>query len=73
MTSRANLKSINDRARDELNLKRRQLLLEEFKAGIWEVDEYRMKLQELNNNEAVEVETPSSKKARYSPDWDEIE
>ncbi|KAG1729753.1 hypothetical protein EDB19DRAFT_1913186 [Suillus lakei] len=50
-----------------------QLLLEEFGAGIWEVDEYRMKLQELNNDEAVEVETPSAKKARYSPDWDEIE
>jgi hypothetical protein len=71
--SRANLKSINDRARDKINLKKRQLLLEEFKAGIWEVEEYRMKLQELNNNKAVEVETLSAKRARYSPDWDEIE
>jgi hypothetical protein len=71
--SRANLKSINDRAQDEINLKKRQLLLEEFKAGIWEVEGYRMKLQELNNNKAVEVETLSVKRAQYSPDWDEIE
>ncbi|KAG2137186.1 hypothetical protein BD769DRAFT_1664084 [Suillus cothurnatus] len=69
----ANLKSINDQAQDEINLKKRQLLLEEFKAGIWEVEEYRMKLQELNNNKAVEVETLSAKRAQYSPDWDEIE
>ncbi|KAG1866694.1 hypothetical protein F4604DRAFT_1927985 [Suillus subluteus] len=49
-----------------------QLLLKEFKAGIWEVEEYRMKLQELNNDKAVEVETPA-KRAQYSPNWDEIE
>ncbi|KAG1848902.1 hypothetical protein F4604DRAFT_1687605 [Suillus subluteus] len=57
----ANLKSINDRAQDEINLKKRQLLLEEFKAGIWEVEEYRMKLQELNHNKAIEVETPAKR------------
>ncbi|KAG1851383.1 hypothetical protein F4604DRAFT_1934057 [Suillus subluteus] len=68
----ANLKSINDRAQDKINLKKRQLLLEEFKAGIWEVKEYQMKLQELNHDKVVEVETPA-KRAQYSPDWDEIE
>ncbi|KAG1717588.1 hypothetical protein EDD22DRAFT_964622 [Suillus occidentalis] len=68
----ANLKSINDRARDEINLKKRQLLLEEFKAGIWEVEEYRMKLKELNNENIVEAEPPA-KRIQYSPDWDEIE
>jgi hypothetical protein len=60
--SSANLKSINDQAQDVINLKKRQLLLEEFKAGIWEVEEYWTKLQELNNNKAVEVETLSVKR-----------
>ncbi|KAG1717777.1 hypothetical protein EDB19DRAFT_1839214 [Suillus lakei] len=50
-----------------------QLLLEEFKAGMWEVNEYWMTLQELNNDEVIEVEAPSAKKAQYSPDWDKIE
>jgi hypothetical protein len=57
---------------DEINLKKRQLFLKEFKAGILEVEEYWTKLQELNNNTAVEVETLSVKRAQYSPDWDEI-
>ncbi|KIK34680.1 hypothetical protein CY34DRAFT_17552 [Suillus luteus UH-Slu-Lm8-n1] len=68
----ANLKSINDRARDEINLKKRQLLLEEFKAGIWEVEEYQTKLKELNDENVVEAEPPA-KRIQYSPDWDEIE
>ncbi|KAG2062615.1 hypothetical protein BDR04DRAFT_1164913 [Suillus decipiens] len=69
----ANLMNINDCARDEINLEKRQLLLEEFKAGIWEVEEYRRKLKELDKDEACVVETPSRKRVQYSPDWDEIE
>jgi len=74
MTFRANLKSINDHAQDEINLKKRQLLLEEFKAGIWDAEEYRMKLKELNReDDEVRVGIPAAKRVRLSPDWDEFE
>ncbi|KIK36836.1 hypothetical protein CY34DRAFT_16111 [Suillus luteus UH-Slu-Lm8-n1] len=45
-------------------LQERQLLLKEFEAGIWNVDEYREKLRELMHDKAEPV-----KRARYSPDW----
>ena len=61
---RASLDAINARATAERQLQERQLLLKEFEAGIWNVDEYREKLRELMHDKAEPV-----KRARYSPDW----
>lgn len=47
------------------------MLLKEFKAGIWDVDEYCAKLHSLTGNSS-EPEKPE-KCARYSPDWGDFE
>ncbi|KIK39194.1 hypothetical protein CY34DRAFT_89645, partial [Suillus luteus UH-Slu-Lm8-n1] len=38
---KANLDAVNAHTCDEMMLKKRQCLLEEFKAGIWDAAEYR--------------------------------
>lgn len=61
---RASLDAINACATAERQLQERQLLLKEFEAGMWNVDEYCEKLRELMHDKAEPV-----KCARYSPDW----
>jgi hypothetical protein len=64
---RASLDAINARATADRQLQERQMLLKEFKAGIWNVDEYREKLRELMHEPSDKAEPV--KHARYSPDW----
>jgi len=66
---RANLDAMNSRARQEMNIKTREILLAEFKEGIWTAEQYREQIALLNGDEAPHR---AAKKARkYSPDWDE--
>ncbi|KAG1744902.1 uncharacterized protein EDB91DRAFT_1080442 [Suillus paluster] len=65
---KASLDAINARATAERKLQERQLLLKEFEAGIWDVDEYCEKLCELMHDKAEPV-----KRARYSPDWPDFD
>jgi hypothetical protein len=57
--------ALNARADADMRLKSRDLLLREFTAGIWTREEYRAKL-----DEETDVQ---NKRARYSPEWGEIE
>ena len=67
--TRANLDAVNARAREEMMLKKRQCLLEEYKAGIWSAVEYRKRLSEIEDD-SQPSERPT-KQARYqSPEWD---
>lgn len=62
---RANLDAINAHASKEMDIKIREILLEEFKQGIWTVEEYREQVAHFSDSH-------SAKKAHhYSPDWDE--
>ncbi|KAG1728874.1 uncharacterized protein EDB91DRAFT_1060292 [Suillus paluster] len=65
---KASLDAINARATAERKLQERQLLLKEFEARIWDVDEYHEKLRELMHDKAEPV-----KRARYSPDWPDFD
>ncbi|KAG1724315.1 uncharacterized protein EDB91DRAFT_1340086 [Suillus paluster] len=65
---RASLEAIGARAAADMRLQERQMLLKEFEAGIWDVDEYRAKLRELTGTS----EKPE-KRAHYSPDWGDFE
>ncbi|KAG2123246.1 CHAT domain-containing protein [Suillus clintonianus] len=67
-----NMDAINARADAEMRLKSRDLLLREFTAGIWTVEQYRERLEELEHDPA-NPRLPKRARARYSPDWDEIE
>ena len=50
-----------------MNIKTREILLAEFKEGIWTAEQYREQVSLLNGDAAP----PPAKKAReYSPDWD---
>jgi len=60
------MEAINARADAEMCLKNRDLLLREFTAGIWTREEYRAKLDEFETD-------VQNKRARYSPEWGEIE
>ncbi|KAG1860201.1 hypothetical protein DFJ58DRAFT_874981 [Suillus subalutaceus] len=76
VTLRKSMDAINSRADAEMHLKSRDLLLREFSAGIWSVEEYREKLNTLENNSANSQPEPQSrppKRVRYSPDWDEFD
>ncbi|KAG2112787.1 hypothetical protein BD769DRAFT_1391797 [Suillus cothurnatus] len=64
---RASLDAINAHATADRQLQERQMLLKEFEAGIWNVDEYREKLHELMCEPSDKAEPV--KHARYSPDW----
>jgi len=46
-------------------LKKRTLLLEEFKAGVWDVETYQEKLRKLEDGDR-----PEKRPRQYSPDWD---
>ncbi|KAF8833669.1 hypothetical protein BDN67DRAFT_1017292 [Paxillus ammoniavirescens] len=48
---KSNTDAINARTREELIVKKHQLLLEEFKAGVWNREEYREKLRQLEGGE----------------------
>ncbi|KAG1829879.1 hypothetical protein EV424DRAFT_1316324 [Suillus variegatus] len=66
---KANLDAVNARSRDEMKLKKRQCLLEEFKAGIWDAAEYRKQLDRIEDDSSSSKRP--AKQARYqSPDWD---
>jgi len=66
---RANLDAMNSCARQEMNIKTQEILLAEFKEGIWTAEQYREQITLLNGDEAPHW---AAKKAReYSPDWDE--
>jgi hypothetical protein len=70
MGARANLDAVNAHAREEMMLKKRQCLLEEFKANIWNAAEYRERLEQIEAEGSSEHRGPT-KKARYqSPGWD---
>jgi hypothetical protein len=64
---RASLDAINARATADRQLQEHQMLLKEFEAGIWNVDEYCEKLHELMRKPSDKAEPV--KRARYSPDW----
>ena len=65
---RANLDAMNSRARRELSIKTREILLAEFKKGIWTAEEYHEQVALLNAG----AEAPYSKKVRESSlPWDE--
>lgn len=68
LLQRASLEAIGARAAADMRLQERQILLKEFEAGIWDVDEYREKLRELTGTS----EKPE-KRVRYSPDWGAFE
>jgi hypothetical protein len=68
LLQRASLEAIGARAAADLCLQEHQILLKEFEAGIWDVDEYRAKLRELSGTS----EKPE-KRAHYSPDWGAFE
>ena len=64
---RANLDAMNSRACQEMNIKTREILLAEFKEGIWTAEQYREQVALLNGDAAP----PPAKKAwEYSPDLD---
>ncbi|KAG1852753.1 hypothetical protein DFJ58DRAFT_841789 [Suillus subalutaceus] len=65
--ARASLDAINARTTADRQLQERQMLLKKFKAGIWNVDEYREKLHELMHEPSDKAEPV--KCAHYSPDW----
>ncbi|KAF9237945.1 hypothetical protein BU15DRAFT_62796 [Melanogaster broomeanus] len=60
-----NTDSLNARAHEELMVKKCQLLLEEFKAGVWDVETYREELLKLEGGEC-----PAKQARQYSPHWD---
>ncbi|KAF9232442.1 hypothetical protein BU15DRAFT_55018 [Melanogaster broomeanus] len=62
---KSNTDAINTRTREELIVKKRQLLLEEFKAGVWDREEYQEELRKLEDGEP-----PKKQTRQYSPDWD---
>jgi hypothetical protein len=66
---RANLDAVNASACDEMKLKKRQCLLEEFKAGIWDVAEYRKQLDWIEDDSSSS-ERPTKQACYQSPDWD---
>ena len=47
---RANLDAMNSRTRRELNIKTREILLAEFKEGIWTAEEYHEQVSLLNGD-----------------------
>ena len=68
LIDRANIDALNSQAQQEMNLKTCEILLEEFKQGIWTAAEYCEQISLLSGNS----DTHPSKKARQlSPDWDE--
>lgn len=62
---KANTDAINARAREDMILKKCTLLLEEFKAGVWDVEAYREELRKLEGGDR-----PEKRARQYSPDWD---
>jgi hypothetical protein len=58
-TQRENLKHQQNRADEELNIKKRTLLMEEFKAGLWDRDEYRQRVTALESDKATS-ESPTT-------------
>lgn len=66
---RANLDAVNACAHDEMILKKRQCLLEEFKAGIWDAAEYRKRLDWIEDDSSFS-ERPVKQNRYQSPDWD---
>ena len=65
--SRANTDAINAHAREYMILKKRTLLLEEFKAGVWDVEAYQEELRKLEGGGG---DHPEKQAHQYSPDWD---
>jgi len=53
-----------------MNLKTREILLEEFKQGIWTAAEYREQIGLLSGNGDTGPR-PSKQARQFSPDWDE--
>ncbi|KIK73645.1 hypothetical protein PAXRUDRAFT_20645 [Paxillus rubicundulus Ve08.2h10] len=62
---KSNTDAINACAQEELIVKKHQLLLEEFKAGVWNREEYQEELRKLEGGEP-----PAKRSCQYSPDWD---
>ena len=60
---------MNSHACQEMNIKTQEILLAEFKEGIWTAEQYCEQIALLNGDEAPHQ---AAKKAwEYSPDWDE--
>ncbi|KAJ7488539.1 hypothetical protein B0H11DRAFT_1913024 [Mycena galericulata] len=57
----------NERATGELLLKQKQHLLEEFREGVWTVEEYCKKVRKLEKGR----QAPRLPPRQPSPDWDE--
>ncbi|KAG1902386.1 uncharacterized protein F5891DRAFT_978702 [Suillus fuscotomentosus] len=64
---KASLDAINARATADRQPQEHQMLLKEFEAGIWNVEEYREKIRELLREPSDKAEPV--KRACYSPDW----
>ncbi|KIM50421.1 hypothetical protein SCLCIDRAFT_1225355, partial [Scleroderma citrinum Foug A] len=65
---KANIDALNSRAQQEMNLRTCEILLEEFKQGIWTAAEYCEQISLLSGNSDT---CPSKKACQFSPDWDE--
>ncbi|KAI6043761.1 hypothetical protein EDC04DRAFT_3138362 [Pisolithus marmoratus] len=55
----ANLEAINSRARAEMCMQERQMLLKEFEAGIWTREEYKKRLMELSGGPSKKIHLTS--------------
>jgi len=66
---RENIRSIEKRDSDQLKLKKRKLLLEELKLGVWTKAEYRVELRKLLSDDASQP-TLQSPERSVSPAWD---
>jgi hypothetical protein len=61
------MKALHDRTNEELAMKQHTLLVEEFKLGIWTLEEYKEKVNEVAGLEDAQ---PSSCGKRHSPEQD---
>ncbi|KAI5989217.1 hypothetical protein F5J12DRAFT_785521 [Pisolithus orientalis] len=61
---KSNTDAINAHIQEELIIKKHQLLLEEFRADVWDWEEYQEELRKLEGGEH-----PGKQAQQYSPDW----
>ncbi|KAF7972866.1 hypothetical protein HWV62_16910 [Athelia sp. TMB] len=68
---RNNIKAMDARAREDRDVRKQELLLQEFKAGIWSRGEYRRELKKLKREVTPEPvpSEPSASPREPSPEW----
>lgn len=61
-----------NRANEELILKKRTLLMDEYKAGLWTLEEYRQNVADLNPPKPAPITSTSQTLRSRSPsiEWD---